>query len=280
MNDDKLDPKFVQKPLRTYETDLAYAMARKEASAAAIAIAEQKKQEQLQRIEERKRQKPVVVESTGEGFAYFKQIAFALLGIIFIGGGAVGGYYLYKKSAFARPPSTAQPLVVQGIIPSDRQVPLGRGEVALPGKIIEFQSGLTASAFIEKEKIPVPDIIVRSISDRWMLGAYGEEDGRSTLFMALSTDFFQNVFAGMLAWETTSMPEDLAKLFHYTSDRAMSGTFSDKVIRNLDVREFHSQNGDLILLYSFVSKEVLVVTTTESALVGAIDRIEKQTFMR
>ncbi len=286
----KLDPNFLQKPLRTYESDLAAVMSKNKTSSATIAIAESKRKEETQRNEQ--------AESGEPKKSHAKQILLTFLGFVFIGAGAFGGYYFYKKSAFARPPVEVQPIVIPSIIPYDKQVALSttskgdkliaemhaliNAETMPPGKIVELSTGVSVSAFIQQAAIAVPDMIQRSITDRWMLGAYTEETGGKTIFIALSTDFFQNVFAGMLAWENT-MPDDLATFFGYTQDDSYfntQGTFSDKVIRNRDVREFRNAEGELLLLYSFVNKETLIITTTESALIAEIDRIEKQTYVR
>lgn len=312
---EKLDQKFIQKPIRTYERDLAEAMAKKQTSVASIAIAENKRKEELQR----KTAGSVVnvVSAVDKDSAepkkfYGKQILLGLLSIVFIGGGAMGGYYLYKKSAFAQPYVEPKPIKIPSIIPYDKEIPLSvneatvgdqlisqiysqiNKEVASPGKILELSTGITASSFIQRTNMNMPDVILRSVTDRWMLGAYTEGDGQKTLFIGLSTDFFQNVFAGMLSWEK-SMPDDLSTLFNYkqrtqredlnastsiSSYFNIQGTFSDKVIRNRDVREFINTNGELLLLYSFINKETLIITTTESALIAGIDSIEKQTYVR
>jgi len=289
MNEEKLDPKFVQKPIRTYESDLAEMMAKKQASAASIAIAENKK-----KVEAQKSELDAAGAQTTPGKLIAQRILLGLMSLILLGGGAVGGYILYKKSAFAKPTPQQMPIVIPSLIPSDKQVPVAVADLSstqltsqihaalaketLPSRhILELKTGLSASAFIEKSGMSMPDIILRSLTDRWMLGAYSEDTGEKTIFLALSTDFFQNVFAGMLAWEDT-MANDLSLLFGF--EERPQGEFIDRVLRNRDVREFRTQNGQLLFLYSFINKETLLITTTESAFIAAIDRIEKQTVVR
>ena len=316
---EKINSDFVQKSIRTYESDLAEALAKKQTSAMSISIAESKRKEERQKAGG---------EDIGEEVHYTKQIILAILGVIFIGGGITGGYYLYKKSAFALPPPAQKIAATTSIIPPDKQVVLTI-DSSLQGddfisqvtsqlkngstpsaKLVEFLMSetitdpatnktstpihLTASSFLQHANASVPDVILRSLGDTWMLGAFTEDDGDKTLVMALTTDYFQNVFAGMLAWENT-MPDDLENLFNYkqkvqdenanasssvSSYFDIHGFFSDKVIRNRDVREFTDDNGQILLLYSFIDKQTLIITTTESAFADAIDRIEKETYVR
>ncbi len=152
---------------------------------------------------------------------------------------------------------------------------------------------LSISFFLEKSNVSMPDNILRSILDKYMLGLYTEETGEVTPFIILTTDFFQNTFAGMLSWEKT-MPDSLASLLNY-KDRArnddtastsissyftIKGNFIDKQIMNRDIREFRNPEGELLFLYSFINKNALIITTTESTFIEIIKRIEKQTYIR
>jgi hypothetical protein len=133
----------------------------------------------------------------------------------------------------------------------------------------------------------------RSLVETWMLGVYGEEN-TETRFIILKTNFFQNAFAGILRWEA-AMPEELATILNYRGkikeQNAMSsstaasyfsvkGRFEDRIILNRDVREFITDNKTTLLLYSFVDKDTIVITTSERALRGLIERLEKQTYVR
>ncbi|HEY4503544.1 MAG TPA: hypothetical protein VJJ28_00325 [Candidatus Paceibacterota bacterium] len=315
-----------QESIRTYESDMAKVLMQKKASAVTIAIAENKKKEGGESI------------SNAPEKNRAKQVLMILMSIIFISGGVVGAYYLYLQSPFAKPTPIPKPLSAVSIIPSDKQVDFNisnipdKGILAqiypqfsrniLPaGQILELiikeksaiqtQNGaqdtdsekslnkITGSSFIKKSGIDMPDILLRSITDRWMIGAYAEESGSKTPFVVFTTDFFQNAFAGMLAWED-SMADDLSVMLNYkekarnmerileidasstpiSSYFNIQGQFIDKQIHNRDVREFISSGGELLFLYSFIDKETFIMTTTETSLSASIDRIEKQTYVR
>lgn len=370
----KTESNFVQKAIRTYESDLADALANKQTSAASIAIAENKRREQqlrgaippqqastapepaipprfvppippksafpitqgaplvppaTQTPVPRKPSAPLPqavpavsappVSKPPRNF-HLKPIFLTIVSLAFIGGGIFMGYSIYEKSSYSKPVPTPATIVIQSLIPHDKQVSLtlnshqgsqlitsmyaelnkhtlsaGKNlELILIEKKGETSRRVTASEFMGKLVTNTPDIVLRSLTDRWMFGTYTEETGRVTTYMALTTDFFQNTFAGMLIWED-SLPDDLALLLNY-KDRArrdelnassttssyfsITGTWSDKVIRNRDVREFKNRNGELLLLYSFINKQTIVISTTESSLIGLLDRIEKDTYVR
>jgi hypothetical protein len=61
---------------------------------------------------------------------------------------------------------------------------------------------------------------------------------------------------------------------------SIKGDFEDKVLKNRDVRIFKSVYGNALLMYSFIDKDTVVITTSEAALEGIIERIERGALMR
>jgi muconolactone delta-isomerase len=357
----KLDEKFVQKPIRTYESDLAEALSGKQGSLASIAIAENKRQDEERRqraaleaaarmssmrdkmrgtvgipqtplqnavipqaipqaIQQSIPQSAPAVESEIPKKSLLIPVLFTFLSLFLIGGGVGIGIYVYNSRKANEPVPITQTITVPSLIPSDKRssVVIGESqgmqlvqkmyaeinkssiapgtisEVAIYTKAGEDARRVTSTQFLEKIGARSPDVIMRSLTDRWEFGVYGEETGEKTTFIALTTDFFQNAFAGMLAWED-AMPDDLALVLNFkekarrqdlaasssiSSFFSIQGDWSDRTIRNRDVREFKKSNGELLFLYSFINKETLVITTTESAFVHIIERIEKDIYVR
>ncbi len=58
------------------------------------------------------------------------------------------------------------------------------------------------------------------------------------------------------------------------------GRFVDKIIGNRDVREFVTDNGQILFLYSFIDNKRLVITNSVNALDAIISRLEKEAFVR
>jgi len=303
---------FSQKPLRTYEGDLAELMSKNKTSVATIAIAESKKNEGEEKI------------STEVRKNHTKQILLGFLSFALIAGGIVGGYYLYQKSSLAVPTPVQKTLPIFSIVRADRQIVLtiaGEKELELATKINETFSSIvgangennqkiveiilgekkgeelnriSGSDFIKKASLKMPDALSRSLIDQWMIGTFIENDDNKIPFIIFKTDFFQNAFSGMLSWEA-SMPDDLADFLNFKDKARASentastsiasyfsirGKFVDKQIKNRDVREFINNQGEILFLYSFIDKDTIVFTTSEQALINIIGRIEKQTYVR
>jgi hypothetical protein len=307
---DKLPKVILQKPIRTYESDIAEAIASKKASVLNIAIEEKKKAENTQSATISNKPQP----SSGS----WKKFIMLLLSIILIAGGIGGGYYLYLQSPLALP---TQVTIVDKTIPSiikannQRMVEMGITKssdfpikikdilyesVGDVGKINEYILNSTVGStttridgaqFFQMLDTSAPESLNRSLLKKWMLGTFNEEYGKVP-FIILSTDFFQNTFAGMLKWES-SMPDEMAIIFNYenrarqenatntlSSFFTIKGKFQDRTVLNRDVREFITDSGELLILYSFVDKDTLVITTNEDILKKIIQKIEKQSYLR
>lgn len=310
--DNQVDPEkrpqvILQKPIRTYESDVADAMARKKTSVVTMAIAEAEKKTGTESISNK--------QPSHAG----RKVFMVLVSLILIAVGLGGGYYLYLQSPLAPQKTITVATQIPSLIAPDSQKIVSfnnlskeqivssvrsayeqsEGEIGKIYEIIPTQSissttvRFTAQDLIAKMDFDMPDTLKRSLTDRWMLGVYGGE-AQKIPFIILTTDFFQNTFAGMLEWED-SMPEEMADFLDYRQKAetnrdmgtstiaayfAIKGQFEDRIVRNRDVREFRDGTGDLLLLYSFLDEDTVVISTSESVLGDLIDRIDKQTYIR
>lgn len=222
------------KPMRTYEGDVAEAMSHKRTSTASIAIAESKKQEGEERIGNEE-----VATPSHAG----KKITMFTIGLVLIGGGAFGAYYLYSKSALApvarvisqpKAPPSLVPTTNQAVLTVDIQNPklvLNQitneiNKTQAPDTVKELviaekdSSGnlfrVPAQDMIKAFDINVPDILSRSLTNNWMLGVYADQNNNKSVFAVFTTNFFQNTFAGMLQWENV-MADDLKQYIYSSS---------------------------------------------------------------
>jgi hypothetical protein len=330
----RLDPNLPRdpnlKPLRTYESDVAEALAREHASVASITIAE---------VEKRQEQRPVQPEagpdeseeiSSGGGAG--KKIFLLLVSLIFIGAGIIGSYYLYSKSPLA--PAPAQPSLAPGekptvisLIPSDSYTllavdnltavtlksriaremekvqPEGSVYEIIPTKTVEGQTmRVSAAEMIDLMDIDMPDVLLRSLGQPAMIGVYTPPRDTKSLFIVVTTEFFQNTFKGMLEWETV-MADDLKFYLLPDSIRGVANTdttvstssptentvaplptlrgkFVDRIIKNKDVRQFITNDGKILFMYSFVDNNKLVITDKEDTLAEILARLEKAASIR
>jgi hypothetical protein len=125
--------------------------------------------------------------------------------------------------------------------------------------------------------IQPPDMFQRSLTTPWMLGVFTDNIGNKDMFVVVTTNFYQNAFAGLLQWESL-MIGDLK--YYLASDGTVRGAFEDRIIKNKDVRVFKTAEGKVVLLYSFVNNSTIVFATKEKTLVEVLDRLEKRPFIR
>ncbi|MBU6426677.1 hypothetical protein KGQ27_00320 [Patescibacteria group bacterium] len=216
---------FVQKALRTYEGDVAGFMAHRKASVASMVVAENKKGGE---------QGSVSNEKTSHKSSHTgKKLLLLILSLILIGIGSIGSYYLYYQSPLS--PKTVTPIQQANteMIPVDAIVSISvdglsanqiisrvQAEIAKPQapntvKAFDFTEisgnqtlAVTGPEMLRLMNIPVPDSLARTITDQWMFGVYAGPDGTKQPFVIVTTNYFQNAFAGMLAWESV-MTDDL-----------------------------------------------------------------------
>jgi len=324
------------KNLRTYESDVAEALSHKNISVASIAIAESIKKEEAVYQPIQDTEISQVAESAPKNHPVFKMLLIVLI-IIFIGGGVGGAYYLYSKSPLAPSPKTAPESITNssGVVSINTEEVINiqgmditaiRDRIAVavnkphsPGNIHELiftngQNRVTEIEMLTLMQINAPDILKRSLTNPWMLGIYTDEMGENDVFVAATTNFFQNTFAGMLQWENI-IADDLksyissargivndppissaVEVFGINSSTTtlvsqppsssidqyftLRGQFEDRIIMNKDVRVFRTTDRNILFLYSFINNSTLVFTTKEQTLVEILNRLEKRAFMR
>ncbi len=309
--------KYVQEPIRTYESDVAKIMASNRTSKASMVLAETKKREELRNSNAENNE---AISNKNKVALPVKKILSIILGIVFILGGFYAGFYFYNKSVLANPPAPEVKKVIPSIISADSQKllsidgmngkeilqsinsnitksKLGTGkihEIILTTKSGDVVNAVKAPLFLEKTNIEAPNQLTRSLSNRMMVGAIKDNKDENINFLVFTTEFFQNSYAGMLFWEK-DMANELEDIMNYRmkidkiNENASStinnyfgirGKFIDKQIKNRDIREFIHESGEPMFLYSFIDKNTLIITENEDAFSKLIDKIEKQTYIR
>lgn len=156
-------------------------------------------------------------------------------------------------------------------------VPIELDEVALL-YLVEEETVFTAQKFFTHIEAQVSGSFLRSLDDDMNIGVHIFSGSQP--FMILKTNFYENSFAGMLQWEK-NMNEDLAPLFGSvvridqgtTTDTLFGGSFfTDKIFKNKDTRIL-KDGEETILLYSFIDKNTLLITTNEDTFEEILTRI-------
>ncbi len=290
------------KNIRTYESDVADVLANRNSSRTSMAIAENVKRGEGETLGN---------STNPESQSHLgSKLALILASLVLIGAGMVGGYYFYAKSPLgAKVPVVATPKTPPVLISYESQAVISMdglnragflkklatemGKVQPPGSIKEIVATEVKEGAIYRVpsaemayimSVPVPDMILRTLNLEWMLGIYANRDGSTkNAFVVVTTNLFQNAFAGMLAWEK-GLPEDIKDFLAAPSEKLPAqlprGRFTDQVVRNKDVRAFVTDNEDTLLVYSFVDNATLVVAANNEALGAVISRLENKAFVR
>lgn len=155
-------------------------------------------------------------------------------------------------------------------------------KTALGKRLISFTD------FMEAIDATIPAELARNIDDKFMLGVHSFDGNQP--FLVIKTDSYGNAFSGMLAWEQ-DIERDLKEIFIKPNQKTIEEAtttgavlnlrrkFTDRVIVNRDTRLIE-ENGETLLLYSFVSTDTIVITTNENTLKEIIRRLERIRFQR
>jgi len=145
----------------------------------------------------------------------------------------------------------------------------------------------------------IPENLLRSIQPEFLLGVHVYDTNQP--FLIFRVDSYQEAFAGMLAWEP-ALRNTLSPLFAYTPSPHINATpavipptststssttpqtppptpivqahFIDRIVENHDARVLQNDFGDIYLLWTFLDRNTLVITTNAATLREIISRLQ------
>ena len=143
---------------------------------------------------------------------------------------------------------------------------------------------ITSGQFVSLMGFKMPDIVKRTLLPDFMVGTFSF--GRNLPFIILKSSYFENAYAGMLAWEK-DLEKDMQILFRlpgYDNNGGIlsdltpttSKNFVDGVIINKDVRLLRGDDGEIMLLYGIIDKETIIITVSDVAFKELINRLNKE----
>lgn len=94
--------------------------------------------------------------------------------------------------------------------------------------------------------------------------------------LAVKVKYYDDTFFRMIKWEA-SMAKDLKPLLGLSFESL--GQFHDIVVENRDARVLKDADGRDILMYSFINKDYLVITTSREALVEVFRRFSSPQYL-
>ena len=119
---------------------------------------------------------------------------------------------------------------------------------------------INASEFASIWENKMPNMLTRSLGEKFMLGVYSSQTNKNTPFLILTTGSYPQTFAGMIKWEQ-SMLSDINNLFGIETTTQTNNIFEDRIINGKDVRILTDMDGNILILYSLIDKNTVIVTT-------------------
>jgi hypothetical protein len=113
----------------------------------------------------------------------------------------------------------------------------------------------------------MPQSMIQALDDNMMFGSI--MTSKNEPFVLIRSQSFDTLFTGMLAWEQYLFA-DFGPLFGTTPPESL--LFKDAVRNNASTRILYDQSGNEILLYSFVGKNTVIITSSGEALSALVSR--------
>lgn len=198
-----------------------------------------------------------------------------------------------------QPEDATQSAIMRALTQAKENARLSLG---LVGRLYPVTPASTMSAYPQPVSAPalfgilapeLPPEFLRALQPTFLLGVYSYAGMQP--FLILKTDSYEQAYSGMLVWEGT-MQKDLAPLFTYeprpripeealpatasttaattTPQTILPAAFADRVVENHDARAIQNDQGDIVLLWTFLDRSTIVITTSDAALREVIGRLK------
>ncbi len=283
--------------IETYNSDVAQAIKKNSVSAMQIALAESKKQQD--------RQFAGGIDTAENSHSLIIKI---LIGILFIAIVILGylwwaGYLTPKNETVPSQKNITQP-AQQAVVPikiEQRQIiPIeDKDSISIKNDINKARNGNVDAATIKEIALGtqangVVNVanteawftrldtnaspqLVRALGSDYLMGVYGSSP-RET-FIIFNVKSYDNAFAGMLNWESY-IKEDIGSIFERNLPQTQNATsttnqrvFTDKILFNKDTRILNNNQGQTVLLYTFIDPRTLILVSSETGLRELISRL-------
>lgn len=301
-----------ERNLRTYQSDISSAVKNDNVTMIKIALAEKKRQDKMgsmdQIAQENKNIKFTVITSAVVllfvGLVATALYVFTKSPSIPIGTPTATNpnpsiIYAEENTFINIDDRTAQEIIRLTQIEKTKEIDLGSLKYVLYTTGIGTSSRpITTGEFFDATNSRVTSALVRSLKSNFMLGIYAKNPYES--FAIFNVDFYDGAFAEMLKWEST-LERDLGGIFISTENLQRmdvkntpsteeggaivststnlidssftKNVFVDMVIENKDSRALIDSEGRILMLYTFVDKETLVMATSDKTLREVLFRL-------
>ncbi len=138
---------------------------------------------------------------------------------------------------------------------------------------------VSSIAFLTAIDAQVPLSFTQTLQNEYMLGIHVIDE--NVPFLILKTQSYGHAFSGMIAWEPY-IESDLLPFFSPATElirpAAAEGAnaFTDDVIENIDVRVLSDAEGRIRIMYAFIDRSTIVLTTDVRTLTELANRLRVQ----
>lgn len=158
------------------------------------------------------------------------------------------------------------------------------------GNNININTNLNVEQFFEKIRYSGDQSLLRSFKDNYAFGLYSLGQNNFESYILINISDFDLAFRSSLDWEKY-MYTDLKDVFVKNTPDTQSTTtvkqnninnkvFVDKIIKNQDIRQYIDNENNSEILYGFINKKYLLITTGESSFNNTKDRLLKDNIVR
>ncbi len=144
---------------------------------------------------------------------------------------------------------------------------------------------IPAQPFLSVLTPRIPSELLRTIRPEFLIGVHSFDTNQ--LFLIFSVDSYEGAYAGMLEWEPM-MQSDLSPLFSYTppqrvlseiskdstTTKIILSPFVDTIVENHDTRAIKNSSGDTLLLWTFIDRSTVLVTTNAHTVREVLSRLK------
>lgn len=200
------------------------------------------------------------------------------------------------------PGGNTRAMLMNGLQTAKKEIQLSVGLVAWlyvaepPAVDGDAPRQLTASELLGILAPNIPPALIRVLEGTYVVGVHSFDENQA--FMLLRVDSYETAYAGMLAWEQTMRPDLLPFFNRNPSPQVVSAppapvatstgtstapvappifinsSFVDKVVENRDVRLIQNSAGDILLLWTFLGRNTILVTTNEYTMREVLSRLK------
>lgn len=296
----------ILKPLRTYERDIADMIRAHQTSAVAVNLAKQKKEEQKPEVKVAEEKKKFVLSTPKDRTTHNRLYTALSILFIFIGIAILIAIYFIKSS---EPEIKIPEPAISTFIPNKEERVLSLEKVsqaqiaenfaallkeALPDDSITYIKITMQGASTTVEADPetffrngfknIPSSLTRAFDKKMFAGIYTREVNHP--FFIVQIDSFDKAFEGMLAWEK-NMYADIKPFWDKKTGTAESvaiaeplESFEDLIVQNKDTRVLKNNQGETLIIYSFIDQKTLFIVDSEITFKEVLTRFTTSKFIR